>query len=130
MVEAARISKHIPRCQCASGSAILIIDGSRCNAEGLIDTWNFCDNFAICVLLHSFLDVCSVSGKLDGSHLSYANMEMEVQMKSVGTITHIEPTVYSVADVSRRNCHVTSRLPLTYVILQQSVFRQKYVCCY
>jgi hypothetical protein len=92
MVEAARISKHIPRCQCASGSAILITDGSRCNAVGLIDTWNFCDNFAICVLLHSFQDVldkrCSVSGKLDGSHLLYANMEMEVQMKSVGAITH------------------------------------------
>lgn len=89
MVEAARISKHIPRCQCASGSAIVITDGSRCNAEGLIDTWNFRDNFAICVLFSIlFQDVldkrCSVSGKLYGSHLLHANMEMEVQMKSVG----------------------------------------------
>jgi len=120
MVEAARISKHIPRCQCASGSAILITDGSRCNAEGLIDTWNLCDNFAICLLLYPFEDVldkrCSVSGKLDGSHLLYANMETEVQMKSVGTITHIEPMLYSVADVSRRNCHIMYQMPPTYVI--------------
>jgi len=67
--------------------------------------------------LHSFQDIldkrCSVSGKRDGSHLLYANMEIEVQMKSVGTITHIEPMVYSVADVSRRNCHI---MPPTYVI--------------
>ena len=52
MVAAARISKHIPRCQSASGSAILITDGSTCHAEGLIDTWKYCDNFAICVLIY------------------------------------------------------------------------------
>jgi hypothetical protein len=114
MVAAARISKHIPRCQCASGSAILITDGSTCNVESLIDTWKYCDNFAKCVLPHSFprrfRKRCSVSGSLDGSHLLYANMEMEVLMKSVGTITHIEAMVYSVDDVTKRNGHIVCRL--------------------
>ena len=43
-------------------------------------------------------------------------------MKSVGTITHIEPMVYSVADVSRRDCHIMYLLPPTYVIYSSLQF--------
>jgi hypothetical protein len=37
MVAAASISQHIPPCQCASGSAMLITDGGVCQAEAMVD---------------------------------------------------------------------------------------------